>query len=455
MIPIWYIGLVVGSILAAYLGSRVFTSRAIDERLFLVLAIGTYVLTRILSAVVLYGVVGYEGTWDLNVNFYGIAVNILGGQVPYRDFQCSYSPYFNYLLVLPILLWRHPLAINALFTFFDAAVLVMAFAYIKISSAGQQVRQFVLQYLLIPFVWLFLVFWNQDETICAFFLVAALWLQRRGKEDWAALVLGLGFLFTKFIFALFALAVLSTFKRKLRQTIIILAVVGAGFLPFVAVSGANVLMPLSEAGGPVIGANVWVIARFLGLQLGITANIVLLATLLVVVLLLFLPVRLIHQLSRGALDRVTGVLRCSSVNQRLVLFSLIFMVLASKTLAFYLGVFAPFLILVCLLNGSRLGLDGRITQLLYYTYGAAMPLLYYGELGLDSGVMSSVDWITGLALVVVVVAVQAIWIWAIPRSSTTEVQFTNGETPKQNHSHKREAHSNPRPRRRMIRESPE
>ncbi len=414
MFPVWYFTLVVGSIVLAILVPYLFKLETREKKLYFLLIAIFYLLTRVLTSVYLYGFTGYEGTWDLRGYFYVQGDGILHGLLPYRDFPSSFSPPFSYLLALPLLFWNHPLAINILFTLFDLAVLVLGFYYTQNWFGEKKARLFALQYSLIPIIWLFVVFWNQDEAITAIFLLLSMWFVKNDREDLAILAIGLGFLFTKFLFILFALVPLSMFKNKLRGFLLVVLLICIGYVPFILLLGADIFSPIFyEAGMSAIGANIWVIPRFFGVELGSIPIIAFMICLILVIGPYFIPNKLRPVFERGPMKTWIHSLISLSLEKRFVLLSLIFMTFAWKTLSFYVGSFIPIIIIVCFLNRDELGWDTKITELLYYIYCGALAMLYYGERVLFTGQTFTLDWWIGFVLLLTVIFVQLIWIWSL------------------------------------------
>jgi hypothetical protein len=426
VIPIWYIAPTIGSIVLAFTLPYSFKLESRGKKSFFLIVTSFYITTRIISSIYLYGVIGYSGTWDLRSYFFVQGDGILNGLLPYRDFPSSASPLFSYLLTLPLLLWNHPLAINILFAVFDLAVLVLGFYYTRDSFGEKKARLFVWQYSLIPVVWLFVVFWNQDEAIMALFLLLSMWCVKKEREDLASVFIAFGFLFTKFLFALFALAPLSMFKNKVRGVLVSIFMIVIGYIPFVILLGSDILQPIfTEAGKAPIGANIWVIPSFFGIELGSIPEITFVALLVIVLGPFFIPDNLLGFFERSPLKNWIHSLMKLSLEKRFVLISLIFMTFAWKSLSFYIGSFIPIIIIVCFLNREELGLDRKLTEMLYYVYCGALAMLYYGERVLLTEQVFTIDWWIGLTLLFSVVLIQTLWIWLIIKSHSNEYETTH------------------------------
>ncbi|TPW11320.1 MAG: hypothetical protein FD129_1690, partial [bacterium] len=117
----------------------------------------------------------------------------------YRDFACSYSPLFPFLMAPMVLLpWPVP-AIFLLFVAFDLVALLTVGRMARAASTRARAGWL---YAAAPVTWYFLVRYGQDEALAAAILSLAALALRQGRAMRCGLWLGLGFCLTKFTFGL-------------------------------------------------------------------------------------------------------------------------------------------------------------------------------------------------------------------------------------------------------------
>lgn len=212
----------------------------------------TWALTRVAFAALVWGALGHAGI-DQLAFFMPQARAAIAGGLPYRDFASAYAPLFAPLLALATL----ALGPSGPFTLFLAADFV---AWRAIAAAEGESSEAAWAYAALPFVWYFTVRYGQDEALAAMMLALAWWAWRRERPAVAGLLLGLGFVVTKPLFALPALA----FALAARSGRTFSRLVGAALLPVAAVYGAfialgaPVLQPLELEGATFgVGPTLW------------------------------------------------------------------------------------------------------------------------------------------------------------------------------------------------------
>ena len=219
---------------------------------------------------------------------------------------------------------------------------------------------------------------NQDEILLAFFLTLSVLLVILKRQDAAGICMGLGFLFTKILIAVFYLPLIALTTRKLRTFLITTVVVFIGYVPFL-LAGADILMPLvAEAASYTNGANIWVLVEIAGVTTGFIPYLV-----VGVVLLLLAGVYVASDSqSRYALlipETFRRIARRLSMAQRFTLYGILYMTLAKKTWMFYLEIFAIFLIVTFILNlRGAVDKTRKMTLLmLYVAYVFVMSVVSY------------------------------------------------------------------------------
>ncbi len=282
---------------------------------------GAFAATRLLFLFVVVGAMGHVSL-DLSTYFEAQGAAVLRGEIPYRDFKCSYGPLFPFLMALPAAVGG---GVIPFFLFFVLADLGVVAALL---SAGNEIgRERAIRaawlHAAAPITWYFLVRYGQDEALAALFLATAWLCFRRGRESRAALILALGFAATKFTFGIFLPPFLLAAKRRIRFGVLLALCLVLPFVPFL-LAGAPVWAPVTgEAGGLGFGPGIWRLpVVFTPLTLGWPASVLTIAA-LIAAWLLFRP---------G--DRLAPA-------RSLVVTGCVFLVLAPKVLPMYATPFWP------------------------------------------------------------------------------------------------------------------
>ncbi|MGQ4912140.1 MAG: hypothetical protein ACP6KW_08220 [Candidatus Thorarchaeota archaeon] len=402
-----YILMFAATMVVLVLGVLMISFREIKKRSYYLLLTVSFGVTRILSIVYLYGFAGSAGTSDLTNIFGYQAEQVLGGGIPYLTFESHYSPYFPYLLSLPYALYSQPVSLLSVFVVFDLLTMIVAGLYVRETWSEEASFKFCWIYSFIPFTWLFITYWNQDEVVAAFFIVLSLRFVTRDKEMKAAATIAVGFLLTKFLIAVFFIPLFLVMKKPIRNGLAAIGLVLLGYLPFLIV-GANILMPITaEVGYHAVGSNPWVLMEAFGVDFPMQLpHVVVLASLLVLACIYMLSDKL-HNLRPEA---------------TIVLFSLVYMLMGKKSFSFYVPFFLVFLIIVfmrfCAKNQNRsLLVAGFLAYLVSFSF------LYQSVIVFKSMQTLTVDWIIASMVYVVALTSQVLLIWLLVRESQHNSQF--------------------------------
>ena len=219
--------------------------RAVKKILFekpAVILAALYFGSRILFFIVLYVFFEFKGLGDLNVNYFEPAQLAWRGFVPYRDFSCSYSPLFLYLLA-PLT----PLGIKGillLFVVFDFITLLFLNQTASLLF-GQETRCGALYlYVVSPMSWFFLIYMGQDEILLSFILILLFYLHLTGRDRFIPIVAAGGFVLTKFLAVLVILPFFLASQRKFKFVLEGGIIVGAILAFFKFYLKADILEPL-------------------------------------------------------------------------------------------------------------------------------------------------------------------------------------------------------------------
>ncbi len=377
IVPLWYFLVIGGSLIIVVVGPRLFRFDRMELRTYHFLLGLAYISTRIAPLAVLY-LTGWTGWYDATHYFYPQASNVLAGQIPYLDFESHYGPYFSYLMALFVLIYNDPRVIPLALIAFDLLTLVVSNRYVRNVFDDHGRKLFLWVYAFIPTLWFFTVRGNQDEILLAFFLTLSVLLVTMNREDAAGICMGIGFLFTKVLIAVFYLPLIALTSRKIRTLFATGLVVIIGYIPFVLV-GADVLQPLvAEATSYTNGANIWVLVEIMGITTGVVPYLI------AGVVLLFITGVYLASDSQSRYvqlipERFREMARRLSLEERIALYGLLYMTLARKTWMFYLEIFVVFLIItfILIIRDAESRRKQMTLLLLYAAYIFVMGVVSY------------------------------------------------------------------------------
>lgn len=385
------------SVAVLILGAILIDFQKIEKRSYYLLLAISFIITRVVSIIYLYGVAGSTGTSDLTNIFGDQAEKILTGDIPYLGFESHYSPYFPYLLALPYIIYSQPVSVLSVFVVFDLLTMIVAGMYVKETWDLQAANKFYWFYSFVPFTWLFITYWNQDEVIAAFFIVLSMLFIARKQEPRAAVTMAVGFLLTKFLIIVFFIPLFLMMKKPIRNGLLSSGLILLGYLPFL-LAGADILMPVNaEAGYHAVGSNPWVLLDALGVSVPtLLPHIVVLASLGILAVIYMCTDRL-HKLSPEA---------------TIVLFSLVYMLMGKKSFSFYIPFFIVFLILVFM----RFYQTNRNRSLLLFgflAYLGSFSLLYQSVVVFKLMEVVTMDWIISAIVYGLALVSQVLLIWFV------------------------------------------
>jgi hypothetical protein len=210
-----------------YLGlhNQVF-SKVLHRRNFWLVFAVIFLVTRLLFFA--FCVSMRISTGDLNNVFMPQAHGVLQGGVPNVDFSTHYSQYFPYLIAIPVALVNNPYSIVVLFIFFELLVVFLMFKIGTRMTTVTDVKRSILIYLLSPMSYYLIVYWNQQEVIAAFFLLAVLYayITLKGQPTLHQIivpfVMAIAFAFNYLLVAVGLLSVIMLFyDNRVKRKIII------------------------------------------------------------------------------------------------------------------------------------------------------------------------------------------------------------------------------------------
>ncbi len=218
----------------------------------------TYLVTRIILFFVIYIIFGDKPVSNDNEWWQWIGLGALNGELPYRDFRCSHSPLFPYLMAIPFSMWNQDGSAVMIFVAFDLVCIALLYKLSKLVMSVKVAQDVVWLWVVNPVVWITTVRYAQDETIIVTFLLLAAYLYMRDTRWWYAMIFALGVLFTKFTTAAGMFVVYSFSRNKLRDALVagVLMVV---VLSIFTVQGADLTIPVRSEGATIEGVSITVV----------------------------------------------------------------------------------------------------------------------------------------------------------------------------------------------------
>jgi len=212
----------------------------------------TWIATRVAFAVIVWGVFGHMSL-DSRTWFVPQARAVLAGGLPYRDFQSVHGPLFAPLLAPAV----------ALFGDLGPGIVFLAADLVTwraLAAAEGEASDAAWAWVAMPIVWISVVRYAQDEPLAALFVALAWLASKRERPVAAGLALAAGFLCSKPLLPLPALALFAGMHGARARTRLVLAAlipVALVYADFAAL-GAPVLQPLTLEGGAFgTGPTLW------------------------------------------------------------------------------------------------------------------------------------------------------------------------------------------------------
>lgn len=210
----------------------------------------TWIGTRVLFGALVWGALGHSGI-DQLAFFLPQARAALHGGVPYRDFASAYAPLFAPLLGATV-------AVLGAIGPFVLFVLADLATWRALVAAEGEAGEAAWGWAALPMIWYFTIRYGQDESLAAMFVALAWWALRRRRAALAGLALGVGFVATKPLFALPALAFVLAARERRTALLAAAAAPVAIVYGTLAILGADLLQPLRLEGANFgVGPTLW------------------------------------------------------------------------------------------------------------------------------------------------------------------------------------------------------
>ena len=208
----------------------------------------SWVLLRVLPFVAIYVFLGFEPRSDIAGFLVGWGTHARQGELIYRDFVCTYSPFFPYLIGFSMAVWNDPRAIVFLMVFMEGVALLGTYFFYKPTLPREELIFKSLIYLCLPASLILCVVGGQEDVWTWLFVALAGWAfySKRSYVLYGSLLV-LGLLSTKATFVLVLPALLILAKNQYRL-FVVMALWGIAVLAILyALVGLEFMQPLGEA----------------------------------------------------------------------------------------------------------------------------------------------------------------------------------------------------------------
>ncbi|RYF75520.1 MAG: hypothetical protein EOO39_06805 [Cytophagaceae bacterium] len=215
-----------------------------------------FVFFRLLPFLGTYVILGFEPQSDVQC-FYPIVSSATRFEIPYVGAYNAYSPFFGYLLALPLALYDNiRVIVLTLLLLETATVWLTQRIYLPQLNQGERLFRCLIYYLL-PVSFIFAVFSGQEDILVWGVALAGVWLwQTRQNAFLGGVALGIGLLLTKATFVLLMIPLFLLTRRKV-AFVAGAAVVGLPVLVWLYLTTGTLFMdqPLHE--GDYLKAPNW------------------------------------------------------------------------------------------------------------------------------------------------------------------------------------------------------
>lgn len=215
-----------------------------------------FVVFRLLPFLGTYVVMGFEPQSDVQC-FYPIVSSATRFEIPYVGAYNAYSPFFGYLLALPLALYDNiRIIVLTLLLLETATVWLTQRIYLPQLNQGERLFRCLIYYML-PVSFIFAVFSGQEDILVWGVALAGVWLwQTRRNAFLGGVALGIGLLLTKATFVLLMIPLFLLTRRKV-AFVAGAAVVGLPVLVWLYLTTGTLFMdqPLHE--GDYLKAPNW------------------------------------------------------------------------------------------------------------------------------------------------------------------------------------------------------
>jgi hypothetical protein len=207
-----------------------------------------WLMLRLVPFLSVYVALGLEPRSDITGFLVGWGNHARSGELIYRDFVCTYSPFFPYLIGLSMAIWNDPRAIVFLMVLLEGLALVATYYLYQPKFPRPELLTRLLIYLCLPASLLLCILGGQEDVWTWLFIALAAWgFYKKGSYLLYGSLLVLGLLSTKATFVLVLPALLLLVPKPYRLFGVL---AGWGLVVLIllyALVGLEFTQPLGEA----------------------------------------------------------------------------------------------------------------------------------------------------------------------------------------------------------------
>ncbi len=216
-----------------------------------------WTIARFLPWLAVYVVAGFATQSDVSTVFWPQAHGVVEGGLPYRDFECFYSPLFPYLIALPVLLWNDPRVLVLFLSLLEAVTVALTLRAAGVAPRTSARSRWLAFYFFAPGPLLLAVIGGQEDFLMWTGAVL-LWLTlTRFRDFGTGLLTVVCTLFSKPLFLIPAAAFFGLSRRRWQF------LAGAGPAALVVLAGLWVLtgrafLHVLDASENIDPPNLWI-----------------------------------------------------------------------------------------------------------------------------------------------------------------------------------------------------
>ncbi len=171
-------------------------------------------ILRLLPFLITYVVLGFEPQSDVQY-FYKIVLSALRLEIPYLRALNPYSPFYGYMLALPVAIYKNSrMVILSLILFEMGCVWLTQRLFLPSLSRGERWFRCLIYYML-PVSFVFSVFSGQEDVLLWGAVIGAYWVWQRTQNAFlGGILMGAGLLVTKAIFVLILIPIFFLTRKK-------------------------------------------------------------------------------------------------------------------------------------------------------------------------------------------------------------------------------------------------
>ncbi len=169
---------------------------------------------RLLPFLLTYVVLGFEPQSDIHY-YYRVVQSAIRLEIPYQKVLNPYSPFYGYLLALPVAIYKNSrMIILSLLLFEMGCVWLTQRFFLPGLSRGQRWFRGLIYYML-PVSFVFSVFSGQEDVLLWGAAIGAYWIWQRTQNAFlGGVLMGAALLLTKAIFVLILIPIFFLTRKK-------------------------------------------------------------------------------------------------------------------------------------------------------------------------------------------------------------------------------------------------